>query len=61
LPAFDLSTLTDRQVEVLCMRLRADLSFREIGRLLGIDHKAVIGHYQRALWKVRQSPAKPKE
>ena len=34
------------------MRLRSDLSFREIGRLLGIHHETVREHYAAALGRL---------
>ena len=43
--------LTDKQREVITMRYRADLSFREMARLIGINPKTM---WRRHYWALRK-------
>lgn len=43
------SVLTAKQLEVFKLRLRDDMSYRDIGIALNIHEATVRGHYQAAL------------
>lgn len=53
-PTVDLSVLTERQREVVLMRYRGDLSYREIGAFLSLNHVVVWRHHARALTKIER-------
>jgi transposase-like protein len=48
-PNVDLSCLTERQREVVCMRYVSRLSWRAIGRLLGVHHVVAFRHHEKAI------------
>ncbi|MCR5674371.1 MAG: sigma-70 family RNA polymerase sigma factor [Lachnospiraceae bacterium] len=49
-----LATLDEDERELFSMRLAADLSFKEIGEVLGISEKAATERYRRLLKKCRK-------
>jgi DNA-directed RNA polymerase specialized sigma24 family protein len=51
LPAFDLACLTEKQTECLAMRLRGDLSFGKMARLVGVSRQAM---WRRHYWALRK-------
>lgn len=54
---FDGVKLTDRQREILSLRLEHDLHFAHIAKRLGLHRKTVDEHYQRGCAKLRAAGA----
>ena len=50
----DLSTLTDKQRNVIIARHVDNLSFNEIGRRMGVTGKTVIAHFKAAEKKIKK-------
>ena len=50
-PHFDLSVLTQKQLDVLVMRYRGGLSYRQMAAFEGVSHPAM---WQRHWWAMRK-------
>ena len=51
-PTFDLSVLTQKQLDVIVMRYRGGLSWRKIARFEGVTHAAIRYRHRWAMRKL---------
>jgi hypothetical protein len=54
-PAFDLSVLTEKQCNVVVMRLGGSLPWRVIGMFEGTTHATIMRRYARAIATLRDA------
>lgn len=52
-PRFDLSCLTQKQLEVIVMRYRGGLSWRRIARFEGVCHQSICDRHSIAIAKLK--------